>query len=427
MTDKKVNYKAILKESGYRKLLISTMINRFGDSLDAVAFTWLVYQVTHTGVWSAIIFGMNILPNVIVQPFAGAIVERLDKKKVIVITHIMRGLLLVGFLAVYLSATMNGWIMAGFTFAVTSIEAFNMPASTAFIPKVIKQELLSHGLSFNTMMSGVVSFVATGTAGVLIAKTGIFTVVIIDIVTFFIAAFIIMTIKVKGNNEEEMQSVNKEKYFTTPKEGLCYIKKESLIWNYCIIAVMLNFMLVPINALQAPLVKECYKMGSGLLSVIGMAASVGAILGSALIPVVSKKFTVKKTILVFSFILGLGTMLLPMMGIIINIDQLKYIFAAVCIVIITLSVSFISGRINIEFISNVDSKYISRSSAVFVSLSTAAIPVTSMAVGWATSILSTSTLIIICGIATVTFTVILMMINPKLDKHEEKIYEVNTI
>ena len=113
MTDKKVNYKAILKESGYRKLLISTMINRFGDSLDAVAFTWLVYQVTHSGVWSAIIFGMNILPNVIIQPFAGAIVERLDKKKVIVITHIMRGLLLVGFLAVYLSGTMNGWIMAG--------------------------------------------------------------------------------------------------------------------------------------------------------------------------------------------------------------------------------------------------------------------------------------------------------------------------
>ena len=145
------------------------MINRFGDSLDAVAFTWLVYQVTHSGVWSAIIFGMNILPNVIIQPFAGAIVERLDKKKVIVITHIMRGLLLVGFLAVYLSGTMNGWIMAGFTFAVTSIEAFNMPASTAFIPKVIKQELLSHGLSFNTMMSGVVSFVGTGIAGVLIA------------------------------------------------------------------------------------------------------------------------------------------------------------------------------------------------------------------------------------------------------------------
>ena len=82
MTDKKVNYKAILKESGYRKLLISTMINRFGDSLDAVAFTWLVYQVTHSGVWSAIIFGMNILlilQNLYIEihHFIKAIIEKI--------------------------------------------------------------------------------------------------------------------------------------------------------------------------------------------------------------------------------------------------------------------------------------------------------------------------------------------------------------
>ena len=81
MADNKINYKDVLKESDYRKLLISTVINRFGDALDAVGFTWLVYQITHSGTWSAIIFALNILPNVIIQPFTGALVERLDKKK----------------------------------------------------------------------------------------------------------------------------------------------------------------------------------------------------------------------------------------------------------------------------------------------------------------------------------------------------------
>ena len=181
MAEKKIDYREVLKESGYRKLLVSTMINRFGDSLDAVAFTWLVYQVTHSGTWSAIIFGMNILPNVIIQPFAGAVVERLDKKRVIVFTHVLRGLLLIAFLMVYLSGYTNGWIMAGFTFAVTSIEAFNMPAGTAFIPKVIKKELLTIGMSFNTMMSGAVTLVGTGIAGVLIAKAGLYTVMVPDL------------------------------------------------------------------------------------------------------------------------------------------------------------------------------------------------------------------------------------------------------
>ena len=425
MAEKKIDYREVLKESGYRKLLVSTMINRFGDSLDAVAFTWLVYQVTHSGTWSAIIFGMNILPNVIIQPFAGAVVERLDKKRVIVFTHFLRGLLLIGFLAVYLSGHINGWMMAGFTFAVTSIEAFNMPAGTAFIPKVIKKELLTHGLSLNTMMSGMVTLVGTGIAGVLIAKAGLYTVMIIDIVTFFIAALIIMTIRCEKDTEET-PGIKKESYLTTLKEGFRYIKSESLIMNYCIIAVMLNMILVPINALQAPLVSECYKMGSELLSVLGMAGSVGAILGSAMIPMIRKKLTVKKTIVAFSLLLGLGIVALPIFGGLEN-DLVKYILGGTCFVIMTLAAGLISGVINIEFVTNVDQKYIARSSAVFVSLATASIPVTSMIVGWVKTFLSTSTLIMICGIGTVIFTIILILLNPKLDKEKEKIYAAETV
>lgn len=425
MAEKKIDYREVLKESGYRKLLVSTMINRFGDSLDAVAFTWLVYQVTHSGTWSAIIFGMNILPNVIIQPFAGAVVERLDKKRVIVFTHFLRGLLLIGFLAVYLSGHINGWMMAGFTFAVTSIEAFNMPAGTAFIPKVIKKELLTHGMSLNTMMSGMVTLVGTGIAGVLIAKAGLYSVMIIDIVTFFIAALIIMTIRCEKDTEET-PGIKKESYLTTLKEGFRYIKSESLIMNYCIIAVMLNMILVPINALQAPLVSECYKMGSELLSVLGMAGSVGAILGSAMIPMIRKKLTVKKTIVAFSLLLGLGIVALPIFGGLEN-DLVKYILGGTCFVIMTLAAGLISGVINIEFVTNVDQKYIARSSAVFVSLATASIPVTSMIVGWVKTFLSTSTLIMICGIGTVIFTIILILLNPKLDKEKEKIYAAETV
>jgi MFS family permease len=92
-----------LKENDYRKLLFSIIINRFGDSIDAIAFTWLVYQITQSGSWSAIIFGLNMLPNVILQPFSGAIVEKLNKKTVMILTHCMRGLVLTGFIFLYLS------------------------------------------------------------------------------------------------------------------------------------------------------------------------------------------------------------------------------------------------------------------------------------------------------------------------------------
>ena len=79
MEQNKKMYGEIIKEREYRKLIFATVINRFGDSVDAIAFTWLVYQITHSAAWSAIVFALNTLPNVVVQPFAGAIVEKLPR------------------------------------------------------------------------------------------------------------------------------------------------------------------------------------------------------------------------------------------------------------------------------------------------------------------------------------------------------------
>lgn len=45
-----------------------------------IAFTWLVYELTGSASWSAVMLGVNMIPNVIVQPFAGAVVERMEKK-----------------------------------------------------------------------------------------------------------------------------------------------------------------------------------------------------------------------------------------------------------------------------------------------------------------------------------------------------------
>ena len=75
MEEKKITYKEVWKIRNCRKLLASNLINRFGDSIDSIAFTWLVYQITGSAAWSALIFGLNQLPSIFVQPLAGPFVE----------------------------------------------------------------------------------------------------------------------------------------------------------------------------------------------------------------------------------------------------------------------------------------------------------------------------------------------------------------
>ena len=414
MAENKISYKEVLKESEYRKLLISTIINRFGDSLDAVGFTWLVYQITHSGTWSAIIFALNILPNVIIQPFTGALVEKLEKKKVIVVTHFLRGTVLIGFMAIYLLGCANGWIMAGFTFLITTIEAFNMPAGNAFLPSVIKKEHMTHGMSLNATLSSAATLVGTGLAGVIIAAAGLKTVMIIDIITFFVAGLIILTIRCE-QLEENLEQIKGESYLTTLKEGIRYIRSERVIVNCIIIAVMLNMVLVPINALQAPLVSECYHLGSKLLSVIGIAGSIGSILGSIMIPVVSKKLSLKQTLIIFGLLLGLGVMIIPFGGTITDIAMIKYLFAGMCFIILTFTSSLIVGMFNIAFLTYVNPKYLARASSVITSAATAVMPITSLFVGWAKVRIETGAMISICGIGIIILMIITMLINPELE------------
>lgn len=57
--NEKIGYKDIFKQKEYMKMMVAALINRFGDSIDAIASTWIVYELTGSAVWSAVIFGVN--------------------------------------------------------------------------------------------------------------------------------------------------------------------------------------------------------------------------------------------------------------------------------------------------------------------------------------------------------------------------------
>ena len=397
---KEFKYRDIVENKEYRKLLFTNLINRFGDSIDAIAFTWLVYQITHSASWSALVFGLNVLPNIIVQPFAGAFVEKLDKKKVIIWTHILRGLVISAFVVLYLVGVVNPFIMAAFTLVITTIESFNLPASTAFIPNIIKKEHLTHAMSLNSTLSSTVALIGTGLAGVIIAKFGIYTAMLIDAATFFMAAVGVASLKPvaeqeEKNGQESQPQKSGESFKSLFIGGVEYVRKSRVILNYCLVVVVLNFLLVPLNALQAPIVEECYKMGSELLSVMGMAAAVGSIIGSALIPKITGKMNPKKILVTFGMFAGVGMYALTLGKFLNGAVIPGYLLAGMSFMIMTFSVSIMAGTLSIQFVKSVDKKYLARAAAVFNASGSAATPVGSILVSLAAVHISAATLIVI--------------------------------
>ena len=384
MEQNKKMYGEIFKEREYRKLIFATVINRFGDSVDAIAFTWLVYQITHSAAWSAIVFALNTLPNVVVQPFAGAIVEKMNKKHVIVATHILRAVIITLFALLYKAGIANALIMAIFTLVITTVESFNLPATTAFTIQVVKKEHMTCGMSLNSMLSSAASLAGTGAAGVIIATTGVTSAMMIDVATFAVAAVLIGAMKAGKAAQKELEktalqnepqnassqneapeSAPENKASANAKEqskleffldGFKYVASSRVICNYGLLAVALNFMLIPINALQAPIASEIFKMGGEILSIAGAFAAIGGIAGSALVPVLSQKLSPLKMIMLGTAMLGLGMLGIACGGFFVGNSITCYIDVAVSFFIMMVAASTIGGPINIQFMKNADPK-----------------------------------------------------------------------
>ena len=433
MEQNKKMYGEIFKEREYRKLIFATVINRFGDSVDAIAFTWLVYQITHSAAWSAIVFALNTLPNVVVQPFAGAIVEKMNKKHVIVATHLLRAVIITLFVLLYRAGLVNALVMAIFTLVITTVESFNLPATSAFTIQVVKKEHMTCGMSLNSMLSSAASLAGTGAAGVIIATAGVSAAMMIDVVTFVVAAVLISAMKAGRAKviEEAQNEASKTKSATGETEnkkeqskieffldGFRYVASSRVICNYGLLAVALNFMLIPINALQAPIASEIFKMGGEILSIAGAFAAIGGIAGSAFVPVLSQKLSPLKIIMFGTSLLGAGMLGMACGGVFVGNNIACYVDVAASFFIMMVAASIIGGTINIQFMKNADPKYIARAAAVMGACGTACMPVGSLLLSAVVTKVSTGAILVFCVIFAIAILAILVFVKPQMEIEE---------
>lgn len=410
----KIGYKDVFTQKEYLKHIVANSISRFGDSIDAIAFTWLVYAITGSAAWSAIVFGVNQLPSVLIQPFVGPVIEGMNKKKVMIITDFIRGGIIISLAILYLAECLNPWILLLFTFCNSMVEAFSMPAFTAVIPKIIEEKYYTYGTSLSSTISTIVQLAGTAAGGVIIGVWGVETAILIDGVSFFAAGLLRTFLKVKESNLRKGK-LEFEEYFKTLKEGASYIKERPVILNFCLMAVVTNAIIVPINSLQTPLITEVMGQGSELLSVFSIAMLIGMLVGSVLFPFVMEKIQVRTVVVITGVSIG-GTFFLYTTG---NWVQksvvLIYIITIAASVILGINASILSAVLNVQFMKAVSQEYLARVGAIFSAGACAAIPVASVVVSAVSIYFTVSQIFFICGLLCVILFVMMGITKVRLE------------
>lgn len=262
------------KNRNYRVLLVFAVIDRFGDSIDALAQSWLVYQVTMSSSLSALNFALNYIPTVFFQPLCGAFVTKHNQQRIIRIANYGRTLIALFLAFMVMNGNIHTWEIFLSTFLISTLEAFRLPCSTKLMADTVDQSEYAAAEAHLQTVNTITQLAGAGIAGVLIDFSMAGT-LFVDAGCFFVAAVLIYLLRVR-------QSVinTDKKTFAIFKEGLDYIKSVQILLLISVTAALLNGAAAPSNALQSAFCAEVYHKGAEAISVMNVAISVGMIFGS---------------------------------------------------------------------------------------------------------------------------------------------------
>lgn len=281
----KKKYRLLLSQRQYIRLLLADTINRFGDSIDVIAYSWIMYEITGSASLMALVVGLNFIPTVFLTPFAGAFVDRISKKRVMALADLLRFVFVAAIVTLYTTGLLSPALIVVFTLATSTVEAFRLPAGGAILPQLLEQEYYTLGKAANYSVSRISGLAGYMLAGGVIALLGAAGALWIDAATFLI----IWSIRYQENLQDAKQTV--KGVIQDFAEGFRFIRASRTIQTVSLIGLLINFGIMPLTVFQTPYVSDYLKMGPETLSYIKILTSVGMITGSALLPKLGKTKT----------------------------------------------------------------------------------------------------------------------------------------
>jgi len=174
---------------------VGQLLSAVGSGLTAFALGVFVFQKTHSATSFSLIILFSFLPSFILLPFGGVLADRLDRKKMIIWGDMGAIIGLLFILLLMLSGNMESWqIYIGV--AISSVfAAVRNPAYKAAVSDLVSEEFYSQASGLIQLAGSAQYLVSPIIAGFLISVFDIKLVLIIDIITFLVAALAVFIVK----------------------------------------------------------------------------------------------------------------------------------------------------------------------------------------------------------------------------------------
>jgi len=306
----------------FRALWLAQVISLTGDWFNTIASVIIVNRYSPSGLAVGGLFIARALPPFLLSPVAGVIADRFDRRKVLILSDVLRAVIVLGFLLVDRPERL--WLLYVLTVLQFSVSAFFEPARAALVPALVESDelLLANTLSSITWSAMLALGGAIG--GLTASLFGVRVSLIVDAMSFLGSAALVLSIP--GQFQVEVVHAL-ESGWQNFVDGLNYVRKNLDVGLVTLVKAMGQVGSFDIiSALYAARVFREGQEGATTLGLMFTAFGVGSVIG----PLISNRFGDSSAVWLRRAILG-GFVCMPIAWLIVGTAPALPIVLAGCV------------------------------------------------------------------------------------------------
>lgn len=190
-------YLRLVRNRNFSLLWVGQLVSLFGERIHTVAIGFLVLEATGSAIQVGLTFAATAIPNVVLGPLAGTLVDRWDRRWTMILCDLLRAGLVI---AVPFAMAIDIGLVYVMAFVIATVTLLFRPAKTAVIPAVVESRDLVTANSMSTVADTAADLIGLPLAGmlvgVLLEADAMAIAFAIDSVTYVLSAILILGVSV---------------------------------------------------------------------------------------------------------------------------------------------------------------------------------------------------------------------------------------
>jgi MFS family permease len=266
-----------LAHRNYRLYFVGQGTSLVGTWMQQVAAAWLVFQLTDSPAWLGIVVFAGQAPALVVSPLAGAVIDRSDRRWLVLLTQALSLVQASVLAALTLSGSVTVWQVIALSLFLGIVNALDIPARQALLADLVGSgDDLANAIALNSSAFNSARLIGPALAGLLLAQTSAGVCFLVNALSYVAVLAALLAMRLP----QRALPADAGPLWSGIREGLAYTWNQPALRAVLLLVGLISTAGTAVSTLLPALAKELPGGGASAFGLLTAASGVGALLAA---------------------------------------------------------------------------------------------------------------------------------------------------